>query len=297
VAEPFDTLLSTRWSWLTIFLASFLLFFLFFLIMSAASVHPWSDITQDRITGYHHEQCEVIKPTSFFLQVWNFWSNFAYLLVGLMVLLRAASNAIRFIGIVFIFLALGSAYFHGTITGLGQTIDIMGVYVALIALIAYALIVRRRLNETLYQFDDTEDITAPIYLILSVVIGVLTAIYRTSAGPLFDSSYFTPALVLILLGLSIWFCLEHDSDSDLLLPGILALVFGAFACIFKFTDGTDNLFASHNSNLAACTYSSTGFIQGHALWHVLSAFMFLCVIEFLRSIHGDSDDGIFPWAG
>jgi len=75
---------------------------------------------------------------------------------------------------------------------------------------------------------------------------------------------------------------------------VVIVVVGVLALVCKFTDGTKNLFAKHDGNLGECFWGEESPIQGHALWHALSAVMFLCMFEFFRYMGGRSRS-VFPW--
>ena len=278
--------LQGRWGWLLLTGGFFLLCLIVVLILHFAKVHPWSGVTADRIAGYHHEQCENVDASGFLLQVHNFWSNFGYLAAGLLILCLSDVGLGRAVGIVLIFLAFGSAWFHGTLTETGQTIDMAGVYAALLAMMAYGFV-----EMTPLEYD-----SAASWLLFSgaVALGIVAGFLRVSVK-FFDSDYFTPFLVFILavyMFIAIW---SYPRRGPLLAPGLGALGAGLLAVIFKFSDGDDNfLLARHGGDYSKCFYGHGSLIQGHAVWHLLSAVMFVCIFEYFRSLQERSRT-VFPW--
>jgi hypothetical protein len=256
------------------------------LVMTIAGAHPWVHTTPDRVEGYRHEHCETVDAKGVFVQGVNFWSNFAYLAAGLLILSRSDFAFGKAVGIVLIFLAFGSGWYHGTITETGQTADMMGVYCALLVMIVYAM---------LKVMSISSDSTAAwLLFIVFMALGCFAGILRTKLH-FFDSDYFTPLLVGILViymvveaigpidwGQSgfIYFAWKTDWRPVLLWTTV-AVLSGLVAVIFKFTDGSKNLFADHGGDYSKCAYDHGSIIQGHALWHIFSAVMFVAIFEYI----------------
>lgn len=288
MSPPSPSLLSPRSQWLWFILWCSILFLVALVagIAQIAHVHPWSDVSADRIATYHKEQCEAVGTSSFFLQFANFWSNFAYLAVGFLILFRNDCWPGRSIGFILVFVALTSGIFHGTLSEFGQTIDIMGVYTVLLALLSYAFIEMIPL-----EYDNP---VGWLIMLGSAVLGVVGAFLRTSVH-FFDSDYFTVFLVFILIVYMFAVATRYRTSAAALIgPTLGAIFFGILAVLFKFTDGDSNLFANHGGIYSQCLYDPQSILQGHALWHVLSALMFLCVFEFFRSRLGRSSS-VWPW--
>jgi len=285
---PLSNLLPDNWNWTLLWAACFVLLLLIVLVMSIFSVHPWSDTTPDRIGQYQHEHCETVNLSGFFLQTMNFWSNFAYLAAGLLILSQADFAFGKAIGWVLIALAIGSGWYHGTLTETGQTADIMGVYCALLVMILYAL--------TKVLAISKDSVTAWVLFVLFMVLGCVAGILRVKIH-FFDSEYFTPMLVIILfiymvveaIGSINWeqsgflyFAWSTDWRPVLLWTSV-AMVAGLAALFLKFTDGDKNLFAAFKEDYSKCIYGHSSIIQGHALWHVASAAMFVAIFEYIRA--------------
>lgn len=274
-----------RWTWLTIWLVVLAVTIAIVVIAQIANWHPWSTVSAARITFYRREECEWVNLAGFFLQLMNFWSNFAYLALGLLIVTHDSRFG-QVIGATFLLLAFGSGWFHGTLSEWGQTFDIAGVYCGLLAIASYGFV-------EFFGFE--HDTTASkLLMIAAIALGIVGALLRTQIH-LFDSDVFTPILVVAVLifGVALAFRIPH-SKHELLWPGIWAVVSGLVALWFKFSDGTDNLLAKHHGDYAQCSYQPQALYQGHAIWHALSAFMFLCMFEYFRSL-GARSRPVFPW--
>lgn len=255
--------------------------------------NPWGMVHADRIAEYQREQCEFVDTRGFFLQFHNFWSNSAYLAAGLLILWLNDSAPGRVIGALLCFLSLGSAWFHGTLTGTGQTMDMAGVYMVLLAIISYGFI-------ELVPWSYNEWRTW-ILMIATAVLGLVAAFLR--GRNFFGSDYFTPMLVLIIIGYMITAPFvqkppgseQPGKGGGIGLPAAIAVGAGLLALVCKFSDGDDNLLlAQHHGEYSKCFYGPDSIIQGHALWHVLSAIMFVGMFEYFRSMRGRSLS-VFPW--
>ena len=264
------------------------------LLLGSLGLHPWAGISAERVSGYHHEQCETVRATGFFLQFHNLWSNVAYFVVGLMILSATDVWPGRIVGSVLIMLAIFSGWFHATLSEFGQTVDIISVYATLLALLAYGFIEMVPL-----RYDDAKSY---IIMVGAIVFGMIGGYFRTNIR-FFDSDYFTPFLVFILIvymvvgGLRARDGAEQHvpASNGLLLPMFIAIIAALIAVVFKFSDGDDNAFlARHSGDLSKCVYGPDSIVQGHAAWHVFSAIMFWGLFEFFRSLLARSNSS-FPW--
>jgi hypothetical protein len=274
-----------RWTWLVIWLIVLAATIATVVIAEGAHLHPWSGVTTARMIFYQREECELIDLVRFFLQCANFWSNFAYLALGLLIVTHDSRFG-QIIGATFLLLAFGSGWFHGTLSEWGQTTDMAGVYCGLLAIASYGFV------EFLGVEHDT--MLAKSVIAAAIVLGIIAAVLRVQV-PLFSSDTFTPILVVAVLVFGVILGARlPGSKHHLLWPGVFAVVAGLVALVFKFTDGDDNLLAKHHRDYALCTYQHESLFQGHAIWHLLSAFMFLCMFEYFRSL-GSRSRPVFPW--
>src|SRR5271165_4284139 len=244
---PVIDLLPEGWNWTLLWAACLILVLLLVVVMTLFGAHPWAHTTADRIDQYHHEQCETVDTSGAFVQLMNFWSNFAYLAAGLLILSRSDFAFGKAIGCVLIALAIGSGWFHGTLTEFGQTVDMIGVYCALLVMILYAMLKVMSIP--------SGGTAAWILFIVFMTLGWFAGLLRTKVH-FFDSDYFTPLLVGLLF---IYMVVEAIGSIDWSQSGFiyfawrtdwrpvliwtsLALASGLVAVIFKFTDGSKNLF-------------------------------------------------------
>jgi hypothetical protein len=283
-----------RWGWLVIWGGIVALIGLVELFGHLGHDAPWDTVTAGRIAWYHQEECETVDTKGFFVQFHNFWSNSAYLAAGLLILWFNDSAPGRFLGALLCFLSFVSAWFHGTLTETGQTMDIAGVYLVLLAIISYGFV-------ELIPWSYNEARTW-ILMIATGVLGFVAAFLR--GKNIFGSDYFTPMLVFIIIGYMATapFVRKSGLGSDQPgagggkgWPAAIAVGSGLLALVFKFSDGDDNLLlAQHHGDYSKCFYGADSIIQGHALWHVLSAVMFVGMFEYFRCIRGRSLS-VFPW--
>jgi hypothetical protein len=340
--------LATPWGWLIIWIPVLALFVAIALIGNAADWAPWEP-NLDRMCFYREEQRELVRTGSFFLQVANFWSNFAYLAVGLLILFRSGSFIGRGTGLAFVFLAFGSGYYHGTLTELGQFLDIAGIYIALLALLFHGIIES-------FDLETSTDRVRNWFWFL-VVCGMYAGFSKGLV------QWHKSEIVAIFLGALIGILMIYWFFAVLLIGGggskdfstlwgpfALALISFAGAAFFKYGDMTDldrkyqcckvtvqgkevELPALEScpknppgylvkykvtvqekevelSAFETCVpkdppgylvkpddswaFGSESILQGHALWHIFSAFGMLCIFEFFTSLRRQSGS-IRPW--
>jgi len=313
--EMFQQMLCGRWGWLMAWTVCLLVALLIVIIGEIGGLEPWGPISDE--AKYACEHCEHIARSGFFHQVANFWSNFAYLAAGLIILFSGESKANsgvaialirKSVGVMFVGLSVGSGLFHGTITGWGKTLDIVGVYVAFLALLFYGLL-------SLFNINLPESsIRLPEWLLvilfcLTMVYAVFAAYTRTTIA-LHDSDVFMPLLGGLLLILTIVCAVRYrNRETNWGWPLGASLLSFLAAGFFKYMDGkycTDSsgLFnyllkfcngECHASPKFVCDiFGSNPILQGHALWHVASAFGMLSVFEFFTSLHKDLRT-VWPW--
>ena len=282
----FVTFFSKRWGWLSLWTICALLFVLFVMIMSWANVHPWSDVSAERVAWYHQEQCETVRVSSFFLQFYNLWSNLAYLAGGLLIVWLSTSGIGRAFGVVLIVLAVGSGWFHGSLTRSGQISDVVSVYCAMTSIIAFGLIEMVPLEEKGYA--------ARMCFAVALLLGLSAGMLRHRLW-FFNSDYFMPFLAGLLVLCMAMTAIRGGKDKEPLLgPFIGSTMAGLLALISNFTDGDRNIFARYGGDYSKCAYNPTGLIQGHSVWHLLTAMMFISVFEYLRSVRSRTQS-IWPW--
>ncbi|GAA4470385.1 hypothetical protein GCM10023189_58860 [Nibrella saemangeumensis] len=237
-----------------------------------ASVWSAMKVSQSALTV---EYCEFNHPQRFFHQPVNTYSNLAYFFFGVLILLVARQdNRYRtshtpnrlagfpllsaLMGVCFIYLSIGSAFFHASLTYLGQRVDMNATYSILLTLLGitgYHLGHRIRLSSTQQWLW--------IAAVL-VAIGMFLPLAR-----LVPSARLVPALILLLnAGMVIHYAQFRAQRSIWVV--LLSLVLVVLAIYIRTLDV---------QKVGCDPYS---FFQGHALWHLLTALSSFCSYCFFR---------------
>jgi hypothetical protein len=141
---------------------------------------------------------QALCGTTTIVEPQNTWSNFGYLLAGLLILFRRPSRLGMAVGINFCLIFLFSGLYHASLQNVWQALDVAWIYVLLLSIIAYSLQALRLRYKKLSS--------SPVVTILSigfpVAIGVLVTVLKATGNlpnsPLTDSTNITVALVGIL---------------------------------------------------------------------------------------------------
>jgi hypothetical protein len=287
---------------------SFLILTIFMaLIASHREFNPWGEVTCDRALGYASEQCEFISRDGFLRQQANFWSNFAYLAVGLFIFFRSDAVIARAVGLAFVFLCIGSALFHGTLTTWGQYLDVMGIDIVLALLVLQAVI-------GTFQLDLA---SAPIlsWIGFLTMAGIFMGLFKGVSifgFHLFDSTVVSVSAAVVFLVLGAWAIKREQGKAQQncgwCVPALLAVICFGGAVAFKFADGRE-VMATCGAKIADCCadvfegvststipscviqehalcFGAHSIVQGHAMWHVLSALGMLWIFDFFDALHG-----------
>ena len=229
-------------------------------------------ISQSAITV---EYCEFNYPERFFHQPINTYSNLAYFFFGVLVLGIAGEdaanrgNTIRnhleqypllsaLMGVCLVYLSVGSAFFHASLTYVGQRVDMNGTYAILITLMGIALYhVGHRLTFTSVQKK------IGVVILLSL-IGLFLKI-----ALLVPSSRLVPALILLLNGLMLINYFQFRQERSL---WFITLGFGLIVMAIKI----------RTLDVQKMNCDPRSFFQGHAFWHLLTALSSFCSYAFFR---------------
>lgn len=221
------------------------------------------------------EYCEFNNTEKFFHQSMNTYSNLVYFFFGILVLQIAQydfknnENNIKnrlekfpllsaLMGFCFIYLSFGSAFFHASLTYLGQRVDMNGTYSISIVLLGIGLY--HMLSKT-----DFSEMAKKRWIIGLVVI--IIAFLPISL--LFSSSKLLPFMILLLLiSITIHYVQFRKQKSFIL--AILGFVLMFFAVKIRTLDV---------QKINCDPYS---FYQGHAIWHLLTAMSSFCSYAFFR---------------
>lgn len=243
-------------------------------------VPVWSD-WKPAAELLHPEYGERIYPDSVFRTQMNTWSNFVYILFGFYALalgiydwkrkwplrrgyLTFAPMQTLLFGLTIIYLGLGSGFFHASLTHYGQQWDVGAMYATLIALVSFAFgswLPKMRIPKTNQMLS-----TWPL-LSLGIILGSVYFTYYKWEYSFTEISGYLSGILFLFAGLSAitpgkylqfrWF-----------FGGVVALVLGSRIRDLDIADqftGPDSVF------------------QGHAIWHVLTCVMYVCLFFYFRS--------------
>ncbi len=229
-------------------------------------------VSKSALTG---EYCEFNRVTRFFHQPMNTYSNLAYFFWGILIVQIArydyqnrdkiGQNRLEkfpllsaLMGACFVYLSLGSAFFHASLTYAGQRVDMNGTYGIMVSLAGIAL------YHVLYRIRLVGVQKIGWVLGLVVVIGLFYWL-----ALLVSSSLLVPALILLLNGLMVINYVQFRKERSILLI-LLSLVLIVAAIKIRTLD------------VQKVNCDPYSFFQGHAIWHFLTALSSFCSYAFFR---------------
>ena len=239
-----------------------------------SSVWTGMKVSQSAVTV---EYCEFNHPERLFHQPINTYSNLIYFFYGLLVFQLALKdlklvevkgvNSVRsssYLSILlaanFIYLSFGSAFFHSSLTWIGQRIDMNATYGLTLSLICIGLV------QVLVKKELTKQNQVGLVVgMLLLIAGFLPLALQIS------SSILLPSLFLILLVFGIINYLQYPAQRIPLL-GLLSFVLLAVAIQIRSMD------------VAKINCDPMSIWQGHALWHFLTATSSLCMYLYFRRV-------------
>lgn len=221
------------------------------------------------------EYCEFNNVARFFHQRMNTYSNLAYFFFGVLILLIAyddyknegikRQNRLEsfpmlsaLMGICFVYLSFGSAFFHASLTWIGQRVDMNGTYGITLVLVSIGL----------YHVLHKVRLTPLAKAIWAIALVILIVLFLEIAL-LIPSSRLLPGLILALLVVvAINYVQFRKKRSGLL--AIASFVLLIVAVRFRALD----------VQKIGCDPHSL--IQGHSIWHLLTALSSVCSYSFFR---------------
>ena len=239
-----------------------------------SSVWTGMKVSQSAVTV---EYCEFNHPERLFHQPINTYSNLIYFFYGLLVFQLALKdlklvgvkgvNSVRnspYLSILlaanFIYLSFGSAFFHSSLTWIGQRIDMNATYGLTLSLICISLV------QVLIKKQLTKQIQVGLVVgMLLFIAGFLPLALQISSSILLPSLFF----ILLVLGIINYF--QYPSQRSPLL-GLLSFVLLAVAIQIRSMD------------VAKINCDPMSIWQGHALWHFLTATSSLCMYLYFRRV-------------
>lgn len=249
-----DGVICVKINWKATFVALVATFVGVTLMIGVSSLAPNWDTWRQATSMPNNAFNEAIRE-GYLRQPWNTFSSFAYLFVGVYIVClpifpaKEKSLAIyrnKWIRLIFsLALAItgvGSAFLHLSLTFIGQTADVVGMYLLSVFIILYAVL--RRKNVSTLKF-----------VVLFILSNLLLFI------PLVLSPHLRRNLfaVLIIVGLILEYFFNRKTEGntpDLLLASASVMLFGF---IFWMIDNTKLFFDPYS------------WFQGHVVWHLCGA--------------------------
>ena len=221
------------------------------------------------------EYCEFNQVDRFFHQPTNTYSNLAYFFLGILILGIAREDSKNrgklrlnrledfpllsaLMGICFVYLSVGSAFFHASLTYVGQRVDMNATYAIMLTLIGIAF------YHIMHKIRFTTAQKSGWVLALLTLIGLFLKV-----ALLLSSARLVPALILLLNVLMVINYVQFRQERSIWLV-IISLVLIVVAIRIRTLD----------VQKVGCDPHS--FFQGHALWHVLTALSSFCSYAFFR---------------
>jgi len=200
--------------------------------------------------------CEAIHHQSYIKQFSNTVSSFSFVYLGILIIFQNQQNKLfQIFGLFTAFIGLGSAFFHATLSFLGQSFDLAGIYLLTSFIFVYAL----------YRIYNLGTIESMILLIIINFVLDIGLIY-------------TPELRRYLVGLLVVF-------------GLLSEVFYIKSRLVNIQTKWIT-YSSISIVLAFCVWVvdiqkilcyPQSIFQGHALWHFLSTLSIYFLYKYYRS--------------
>jgi len=252
------------------------LFGIFLTLNSSLDSRVWEGmvVSQSALTV---EYCEFNHPGQFFHQPVNTYSNLIYFFYGLLVFqlgwkdwkafTNREANTIRkfpylslLLAANFIYLSLGSAFFHSSLTWMGQRMDMNATYGLTLSLICIGwvqVLVKKELSSQMQPG----------------LVGVLLLLIASflPLALLISSSILLPSLFLMLSVLGIINYFQYPAQRIPVL-GVLSFVLLAVAIQIRSLD------------VAKVNCDPMSIWQGHALWHMLTATSSLVLYFYFRRV-------------
>ena len=234
----------------------------------------WEGMTLSK-SALNIEYCEFNNVEKLFHQTMNTYSNLAYFFFGVLILLIASEdhknrnlstlNRLEgfpllsvLMGICFVYLSFGSAFFHASLTWVGQRMDMNGTYSISIALLGIGL------YHVFYKIYPTNRQKTFYIIALGMLILTFFKLHL-----MVTSSILLPVLILANLILTITHYFQFRKERFILIP-ILSLILMVIAVKIRTLD----------VQKVGCDPHS--WYQGHSVWHLLTAISSFCSYAFFR---------------
>ena len=247
---------------------------IYFLLNTFLTGNVWEGIplSKSALTG---EYCEFNDPQRFFHQSMNTYSNLVYFFLGVFICQIAAQDARNqgltpqnrlaqfpllsyLMGSCFIYLSFGSAFFHASLTWIGQRVDMNGAYSINISLLLIAL------HQVFYKINVSKQAQKQI---IGAAILVILAFYEVHL--IIPSSILLPVFILLVWVLTGINYVQFRRERSLILA-LLSLFLIIFALKIRDLD------------VQKIGCDPHAFYQGHSVWHLLAGLSSFCGYAFFR---------------
>jgi uncharacterized membrane protein len=251
---------------------TFAMFLVYFLLNTFLNGQFWEGMIISK-SALNVEYCEFNNVEKFFHQAMNTYSNLVYFFFGIMICLMAKEDfknkfsqkrmqqfpeLSMLTGICFIYLSFGSAFFHASLTWLGQRVDMNGTYSISILLAAIAIF-------NVFHQINLSDFSKK--LIIAFLVILILSFYEVHL--LISSSILLPILILPTWVLtSINYFQFRKKRSILIAVSSLILIIIAFKI------------RALDVDKVGCNPHSI--FQGHSLWHLLTGISSFLGYTFFR---------------
>jgi|CXWL01.1.fsa_nt_gi hypothetical protein len=212
--------------------------------------------------------CEATREGALIRQPANTYSNLSFVLTGLLILgfSQARSSGLSrpprahsiVYGLAVTAIGAGSFFYHASLTFTGQWFDLMGMYLLATFIVLYNLSRLRSLGGLVFAVS---------YVIFNIILGIVLALNPAIRIRIFSG------LILIGLALEVIILLTRR-------PRIKTRYFIASLTVFILAYTIWTL----DKNGTLCAPDSL--LQGHALWHVLTALAAGLLFVYYRSESG-----------
>ena len=195
----------------------------------------------------------------------NAWSNLAYVIVGLTILILAKNdkkNLLWWLGPITILIGLFSFAYHASYTFIGQMLDLGSMFLFATFLL---IINMKRIKPSLKNTTATW-----LFVFINVFCLVLMYIIRTAKGFNIGILIFGMELAIILMLEAIaWSRAKTHYRLSHILTALLIASVAAVIWMFDYTH-------------LWCNANTYHYLNGHELWHILTAASLLFVYFFYR---------------
>ncbi|MBA4850162.1 ceramidase domain-containing protein [Emticicia sp. BO119] len=238
------------------------------------SPHIWDGMTISK-SALTVEYCEFNDITQFFHQRINTYSNLSYFFFGVLIIQIALEDYKNqnkkslnrmeqfpllsvLMGFYFIYLSFGSAFFHASLTYIGQRVDMNGTYgvsITLLSIGVYHVFHKIHLSDTAK------------YIWIGALVVFIFAFFKIAL--LVSSSILLPAMILSLTIMNAINYFQFRKERSIL------LAFLGFALIII-------AIKIRTLDVQKVSCDPHSWYQGHALWHFLTALSSFCSYAFFR---------------